>query len=86
MAKEVAGWFHRPAFWLRSDEMKTEIAINPIACDGHGICAELLPELIELDEWGFPILKSRNLPPALLDHARRAERLCPTLAVIIREY
>lgn len=59
--------------------------INPIACDGHGICAELLPELVELDDWGFPIIKSREVKAPLLDHARRAERLCPTLAVILRE-
>jgi len=63
---------------------KIQIFVNPIACDGHGICAELLPELIELDEWGFPIIMSKEIPPSLLEHARRAERLCPTLAVIIR--
>lgn len=25
-------------------------------CDGHGVCARLLPEAIALDEWGFPIV------------------------------
>jgi ferredoxin len=49
------------------------------------MCAELLPELIELDEWGFPILRSKEVPPSLLEHAKRAERLCPTLAVIIKQ-
>ncbi len=65
--------------------MKARIAINPIACEGYGICAELLPELIELDEWGFPILRSKDVPLSLLEHAKRAERLCPTLAVIIKQ-
>ena len=30
--------------------------VNPIDCTGHGVCAELLPELISLDEWGYPIV------------------------------
>lgn len=61
------------------------LSINPIACDGYGMCAELLPELIELDEWGFPIIKTKEIPASLIEHARRAERLCPTLAVIIKK-
>ena len=32
------------------------LRVNPILCDGHGLCAELLPERIELDEWGYPII------------------------------
>ena len=31
------------------------VRVDPIACDGHGLCADLLPERIELDEWGYPI-------------------------------
>ncbi|HET9897308.1 MAG TPA: ferredoxin [Streptosporangiaceae bacterium] len=58
-----------------------QLAVNPIACDGHGICAELLPELIELDEWGYPLLPPGPVPPRLLPLARRAVRLCPTLAL-----
>lgn len=61
-----------------------KIAINPIACDGHGMCAELLPELIHLDDWGYPIIISSEIPKELLEHARRAERVCPTLALIVR--
>ncbi len=57
------------------------LAVNPIACDGHGICAELLPELIELDEWGYPIVPAGPVPPQLVPLARRAVRLCPTLAL-----
>jgi len=55
--------------------------VNPIACTGHGLCAEMLPELIRLDEWGYPILPADPVPPDLLPLARRAVRLCPTLAL-----
>jgi len=57
------------------------LVVAPIACDAHGICAELLPELIHLDEWGYPIVEARPVPAALLAHARRAVAACPTLAL-----
>jgi ferredoxin len=59
------------------------LRINPIACTGHGVCAELLPEIIELDPWGYPILRSATIPPALVLHARRAAAACPTLALLL---
>jgi ferredoxin len=60
------------------------IRVNPIACDGHGLCAELLPERITLDEWGFPLIDSEPVPRALELHARRAVAACPTLALILQ--
>jgi ferredoxin len=62
-----------------------KLRINPIACNGHGMCAELLPELLDLDDWGYPIIKTSEIPLNLLDMAKRAERICPTLAVMILE-
>ena len=63
--------------------MSYELRVNPIACDAHGMCAELLPEIIELDPWGYPILLSASVPRSLADHAKRAVAACPTLALII---
>jgi ferredoxin len=57
------------------------IDVDPIACDAHGLCAELLPELITLDEWGFPLLQPGEVPPVLDSLARRAASVCPTLAL-----
>ncbi len=59
------------------------LRVNPIACEGHGMCAELLPEWIELDDWGYPIVDGEHLPEALVDHARRAADACPTLALLL---
>jgi ferredoxin len=59
----------------------TRLAVNPVACTGHGLCAELLPELITLDEWGYPILADGPVPPALERPARRAVAACPALAL-----
>ncbi|MFZ0975564.1 MAG: ferredoxin [Solirubrobacteraceae bacterium] len=59
------------------------IALNPIQCQAHGMCAELLPERVRLDEWGYPILDGSPLPPELVAHARRAADACPTLALLL---
>jgi ferredoxin len=59
------------------------VRVNPIACEAHGMCAELLPERISLDEWGYPIVDERPLPPALVGHARRAAQACPTFALLL---
>ena len=59
-----------------------KLRVNPIACKAHGLCAELLPELVSIDEWGFPIIADADVPPSLRAHARRAVAACPTLALI----
>lgn len=57
------------------------VEVDRIGRDGRGLCAELLPERIALDEWGYPLLDPRPLDPALVAHARRAAALCPRLAL-----
>jgi ferredoxin len=57
------------------------LRVNPIACDAHGVCADLLPELIELDPWGYPVISPEPVPDELIAHARRAVTACPTLAL-----
>jgi ferredoxin len=59
------------------------LRLNPIACEAHGMCAELLPERISLDEWGYPLIDGEPISPALLSHARRAAQACPTFALIV---
>lgn len=57
------------------------LRVDPIACDGRGLCAEILPELIGLDDWGFPMIRDADLPGRLQDEAQEAIRLCPKLAL-----
>jgi ferredoxin len=63
--------------------MTYELRINPIACTAHGLCAELLPEIIELDPWGYPIVLEATVPRSLVAHAKRAAAACPTLALLL---
>lgn len=57
------------------------LRVDPIACDGRGLCAEVAPELVTLDDWGFPIVRGEPIPPQWMGHAREAIRLCPKLAL-----
>jgi ferredoxin len=61
------------------------LTVNMIACDAHGVCAELFPEWVALDEWGYPIIADDPIPPAMLPHARRAVQNCPKLALILHK-
>jgi ferredoxin len=58
-----------------------EIGIDRTKCDGHGVCAELLPERIRLDDWGYPIIHPAPVSGSLVPLARRAVRSCPLLAL-----
>ena len=59
----------------------TRLRVDFIACDGRGLCAEALPELVTLDDWGFPIVSGRAVPPELLADARAIVQACPKLAL-----
>jgi len=60
------------------------LVVDRIKCDGRGLCAELVPELVRLDDWGYPILKEGPVPKHLLPLARRAVDDCPVLAIALR--
>ncbi|MDP9226205.1 MAG: ferredoxin [Actinomycetota bacterium] len=57
------------------------LRVDPIGCTGHGICAELLPELVRLDDWGYPIIHDTPIKEPLMDDVRRTIAACPALAL-----
>jgi len=63
--------------------MSQRLRLNPIACEAHGMCGELLPERVTLDEWGYPIVDERPLDASLIENARRAAAACPTFALLL---
>lgn len=60
--------------------MSRQLRVDWPACRARGLCFELLPEAIRLDEWGYPIV-AREIDDGLLRAAREAARACPTLAL-----
>jgi ferredoxin len=63
--------------------VKQRLRVDPIKCKAHGMCSELIPERIRLDDWGYPIIDPRAIAPDLLAHARRAVAECPRAALRI---
>lgn len=61
--------------------LSERLRVNPISCDAHGLCAELFPEGIALDDWGFPMIDERPVSDELKPHAKRAVAACPKLAL-----
>jgi ferredoxin len=61
--------------------MTEHLRVDRIACKAHGLCAELLPELIELDEWGYPLVPTKPVPAWLRGEANAAVSACPALAL-----
>jgi ferredoxin len=61
--------------------MSVHLRIDPIACTAHGMCAELFPERVSLDDWGYPVIDDAPISPELESLARRVVAACPTLAL-----
>jgi ferredoxin len=57
------------------------LQVNPIECAAHGLCAELVPERVTLDDWGYPIVDGAPIDGDLVEHARRAVAACPVFAL-----
>jgi ferredoxin len=69
-----------------SDHIVRRVRVNPILCTGYGYCAEIVPELIGVDDWGFPIVSTDAIVDEnLLSLAKRAVTTCPRLALLIEE-
>lgn len=60
------------------------LAVDPTACRAHGLCAGMLPDLVRLDEWGYPVLPADPIPRRRRRDVRATVRACPTLALRLR--
>jgi ferredoxin len=61
--------------------VSNRLVVDPVKCVGHGVCVELLPDWLSLDEWGYPVVPRRALPGRLAPQARQAVLACPALAL-----
>jgi ferredoxin len=59
------------------------LAVDWTRCDGHGLCAALLPGRVTRDEWGFPVLRDAAVRAADEPDVRRAVAACPALALYL---
>ncbi|BCT75665.1 hypothetical protein SCMU_15070 [Sinomonas cyclohexanicum] len=64
-----------------------ELHIDFTRCEGRGLCAELLPELLTRDDWGYPVGRGGRdvvVPSALAAAAQDAVDMCPVQALLLR--
>ncbi|MFF7729853.1 NADH-ubiquinone oxidoreductase-F iron-sulfur binding region domain-containing protein [Streptomyces sp. NPDC008001] len=57
------------------------LAVDWTLCEGHGLCADLLPQLVRIGPDGYPSLADAGVPDHLRGRAQRAVRRCPALAL-----
>ena len=70
-----------------TEDVTATLLLNPTTCDGRGLCHHAAPDLIELDEWGYPLLPGgglrADLTKAEQKAAEDATHACPVLALHI---
>ncbi|MBP1705764.1 MAG: ferredoxin [Chloroflexi bacterium] len=65
--------------------MEHRLRVDWIRCDGYGLCGDLAPDLVDLDEWRYPVLRPVRLERRLLDDAQRIVDCCPKKALVLEE-
>jgi ferredoxin len=72
------------AGWSRGDGAPAaRLVVDPVACDGVGMCLRLAPDLVSLDDWGYPIVGTGPLTRSEQRQARRAVAGCPRKALLL---
>ena len=50
-------------------------------CEGHGLCADVAPEVYELDDDAVVVVLHEQVPPELQRKAEAGARVCPVAAL-----
>lgn len=67
----------------RKSEQQERLRVDPVACDGIGICAHLAAGLVTVDSWGFPIVPTGPLHRKDRRAAAAAVAACPRRALFL---
>jgi ferredoxin len=59
------------------------LGVDPVACEGIGICQHVAPMLVRADSWGYPIVSNRPLRGAARRAAEAAVASCPRRALFV---
>jgi ferredoxin len=61
--------------------MGERLAVDMTRCVGHGLCAVLARDVVDLDQWGYPVVSDAPLDDRGRKQARRAAHACPREAL-----
>jgi ferredoxin len=70
-------------FGKSKTQEQEQLRVDPLACDGIGICAHLAAGIVTVDSWGYPILPTRPLARGDRRRAAAAVSACPRRALFI---
>jgi ferredoxin len=65
-------------------QTRLRLVVDPVACDGIGMCSHLAPDLVGVDSWGFPMTPPGALTDRELRAAQSAVSGCPRGALHLR--
>ncbi|WP_433611598.1 NADH-ubiquinone oxidoreductase-F iron-sulfur binding region domain-containing protein [Dactylosporangium sp. CA-139114] len=77
--RPVAGVLPVPT--ARDEGGSRRLHVDWSRCDGHGLCADVAPDLIRLDGNGYPAFMDAPVPVRLEPVAAQAVAMCPALAL-----
>ncbi|MEV4483387.1 NADH-ubiquinone oxidoreductase-F iron-sulfur binding region domain-containing protein [Micromonospora coxensis] len=63
------------------DANPQKLTLDWSRCDGHGLCAHVVPDFIRLDHNGYPAFPATPVPTWLKEGATKAVKVCPELAL-----
>jgi ferredoxin len=66
-----------------ADPPARRLVVDPVACEGVGLCAYLARDLVDLDRWGYPVVPAKDLTRSQERPAARAVRGCPRRALAV---
>ena len=66
---------------LGPEESEVRLKVDWARCDGHGLCAKIAPEMVQLDSQGYPAFLDMPVPFWLEREAQQAVEMCPAMAL-----
>lgn len=57
------------------------VEVDPNICEGHGQCNATAPEVYDLDEDGYCVIRTPEVPPELESQAQSGAQACPVQAI-----
>ena len=61
-----------------------KVRVDPEKCQGHYRCYSLAPEVFDVDDAGYGVVRHGEVPPDFEGKARAAATNCPERAITIR--
>ena len=59
------------------------LVVDPVRCAGVGMCAHAGRRVVDLDDWGYPLVPDAVLYGADVRAARAAVKACPRRALLL---